>query len=202
MEKNLSFYPDTSNGNRDLSIDAGNGTAYNTTNFSILNTGTKTLSFSTAINHIQNTKGEFSFGAKTQGEGASDNQVKTKTRPSEYAIASERPVLIVKYNLTAATESEGDAAIVQGILNAIPTATIHDSQQVYTRNVSGTQQLGRFDKLAVYGSQRWAFNYITIGESFMNMNNLSTTFFVLEMTDLTTSQITTFVENFINGTKA
>ena len=45
-----------------------------------------------------------------------------------------------------ANETEGDIAIEQGILNAIPTATIHDEQQAYIRLNNGTQELGQFDR--------------------------------------------------------
>ena len=202
LASNLSSFPDNPAGNMNLSIDAGDGTIYNLTNVSLLGTGSHTLNFSPALPYLQNVFGEFSFGAMTKGESATGNQLRTKTRPSEYSVAAERPVFIIRYTLPAANESEGDAAITQGILNILPNATIYSEQQAYTRNATGVQQLGRFDRFAVFGSQRWAFNYITAGESFTNMSNLSQTFFVLEITDLTTSQITQQVEQFINGTKS
>ena len=64
-----------------------------------------------------------------------------------------------------------------------------------------TRQEESFDKFAVFGNQLWGINYVTTGESFTNMNNISSTFFVLELSDLFTNDITTQVRQFINGTK-
>ncbi len=114
---------------------------------------------------------------------------------SQYWASDDRPA-----NYTY-VELDGDVAITTGILNVLPTAIIHNEQQVYTRNASNTQQLGRFDKFVQYNNQRWAFNYVTSGESFTNMQNISNIFFVLEMQGLTPVQIETLVAQFINQTK-
>lgn len=70
-----------------------------------------------------------------------------------------------------------------------------------TRSSSGPQQLGRFDRLTIFENQRWAINYVNAGESFTNINNISSTFLVLEMQDLFASDIIARVQAFINGTK-
>lgn len=103
---------------------------------------------------------------------------------------------------TDATESEGRAAIETGITNALGAgAAVYTDQQIYIRYLNGTQSLGTFDKVASYGSQRWAFNYVTDGESFTNINSLGTTVNIWENQSLTTTQITNQVETFINSTK-
>ncbi len=69
------------------------------------------------------------------------------------------------------------------------------------RALNGTQQLGSFDKVASYGRKRWAFNYITGSESYTYMLNLSPVFYVLEMSNITFSEVTEQVGNLINATK-
>ncbi len=102
----------------------------------------------------------------------------------------------------SATESEGDVAIELGINSSLPSAAKYSSQQVYVRNVSNNQTLGRFDWVASYGSQRWLFNYITAGESYVRAPNLTTAVYVLEITSKTSAQITDQVSKLINATKS
>ena len=68
------------------------------------------------------------------------------------------------------------------------------------RYLNGSQKLGSFDKVASYGDQRWAFNYVTTGESYVNMVNMTPTLYVLEMQDKSIDDITTEVQAFINDT--
>lgn len=106
---------------------------------------------------------------------------------------------------TVASESQGDSAILSGIGNSTINAsyTAYPSQQIYMRNVTTQQQLGRFDYVAVSGNQRWAFNYVTTGDStsgFTYMVNMTTALYVWEAANLTASQITEQVKAFINST--
>ncbi len=61
--------------------------------------------------------------------------------------------------------------------------------------------LGRFDKVVASGSKRWAFNYINTTESHVRMFNLTPSFYVLEMANMTTDNIINDVSNLINSTK-
>lgn len=103
--------------------------------------------------------------------------------------------------LKMAGEAEGGIAIELGINSSLPSATKYSFQQVYIRNLSNNQVLGRFDWVASFGSQRWLLNYITTGESYVMAPNLTTAVYVLEITDKTSSQITDEVSRFINATK-
>jgi len=102
---------------------------------------------------------------------------------------------------TSANEAEARTAIETGINNALASPTIYTDQQIYLRDKNNNQDLGTFDKLASSNNQRWAINYITDGESYTNMFNITPVIYVLELTDLTTTEITTQVEEFINITE-
>ena len=103
--------------------------------------------------------------------------------------------------LLPAEESEARAAIETGILNEIPGAAIHTDKQVYVRYSDGTQMLGRFDKVAVSGNQRWLFNYITGGDSYNNFNDMEPVIYALEIEGKTQGEIISEVGNLIAGTK-
>ncbi|MEK6839605.1 MAG: hypothetical protein AABX72_01575, partial [Nanoarchaeota archaeon] len=211
MDGNHTTYPDNTSvnpciGNCQFFTDIGNGTNYTTTSYRT--TGKHYFNLSNATSDFTNALSKDTFGVGLWVKGDTDHsdlfERATELRiysPSEASNPNFRPVLYVTYSIAGANETDGDSAITQGILNATSTAVIHTEQQVYTRSVSGTQQLGRFDRVAVFNNQRWAFNYITAGESFTNMNNITTNFYVLELTDLFPSDITAQVSTFINATK-
>src|SRR3989338_8413637 len=91
-------------------------------------------------------------------------------------------------------EVQGKDAILEGITGAIPSAVIYSDQQVYVRTIDNNQALATFDKVAIYGSQRWAFNYLTAGESSIGtFYNLTPAFYFLEMTNLASNIITDHV---------
>ena len=99
-------------------------------------------------------------------------------------------------------EVQGKDAILEGITGAIPSAVIYSDQQVYVRTIDNNQALATFDKVAIYGSQRWAFNYLTAGESSIGtFYNLTPAFYFLEMTNLASNIITDHVGELINSTK-
>ncbi|MBI2672820.1 hypothetical protein HYX19_01030, partial [Candidatus Woesearchaeota archaeon] len=104
-------------------------------------------------------------------------------------------------NTITNNETISNNAIVTGIQNVIPAATIYANQQVYIVNSSGSQVLGRFDRVAAFGNQRWAFNYINTGESYTNMEGLGNTLYIWENSSLMEAQITQQVQELINKTK-
>jgi hypothetical protein len=100
-----------------------------------------------------------------------------------------------------ANETDARAAIVQGITNALGSgATIYTDIQVYIRYLNGTQKIGRFDKLASFGNQRWAFNYITSNESSTGMSSLGKVINIVEYTNVTSYEIALNVQNAISAT--
>jgi len=90
-------------------------------------------------------------------------------------------------------EVQGEDAIQAGIeTSAIWPTTVYTNQQVYLRNSNNDQLLGTFDKVALYSttSQRWAFNYITSVELFINgLFNITPIFYTAEYSEMTFQQI-------------
>lgn len=104
-------------------------------------------------------------------------------------------------NEEALSESEADNAIQAGIeaSEAWP-ATVYDSYQLDGAN-SSDQFGGRFDKLVLKGSKRWAVNYVSSEESGINgLFNITPVLYVLQLQDMTSEQITNAVSTFINST--
>ena len=102
-----------------------------------------------------------------------------------------------------ADENQGVTAIGIGVQNALLSGyTNFTYQQVYGRSLSNQQFLGTFDWMAKKTGKVWIFNYITSGESHVaNAFNLTPSVYVLQIANLTTSQITLQVESLINATK-
>ena len=107
-----------------------------------------------------------------------------------------------------ANESAGDSAIVEGIalsaINSSYTAYYGQHVQIYIRNVTGQQQLGKFDAAAAAGNQGWLFNYVTSGDptsNFTYMVNIMPVLYVWEASNLTATQIQQQVIALINSTK-
>ena len=101
-------------------------------------------------------------------------------------------------------DTVGDVFIVDGIYQSTiwPGATIYSNQHVYLRDIYNNQTQATFDKVAIYGNQRWAFNYLSEGEtSIGSFFNLSPVFYFLEMSNLPTNKIITGVATLINSTK-
>ncbi len=100
-------------------------------------------------------------------------------------------------------ESEARTAIERGVNSSIISSSyiLHSDKQIYARNLSNAQVLGRFDKVAASGNQRWAFNYITGSDTNINMFNITPVLYTSEMNDLTAEQITDTVGKLINSTK-
>jgi len=205
MGGNSSNYPDGEasycGGNCNFYFDMGNGSVYDSTvypggNNYVINIGLDSGARNDLQNALLSNVKSFSMGLSPD----LGKNIKISSRDNPNLL--RRPRLIVNYNIAFANETQGDEATKQGILNAISQPEIHDEQQVYEVLADGTQTISSFDKFTTYQGQSWAFNYITSGEGFTSMGNVSTSFFVSEMTNLTTIQITQEVEQFINSTLA
>ncbi len=99
-------------------------------------------------------------------------------------------------------EAAGDASLGLGVQNALLSGyTNYTSQQVYARHFNGAQDSGRFDWVAKKGSKAWAFNYVTKGEQHVGMFNITPSLYVLEINNVTSANITKYVELVINATK-
>ena len=99
-----------------------------------------------------------------------------------------------------ANEATGDSAIEEAIANIIANSSITSDQQIYLVDNSGNHSLGTYDKVAILGSQTWAFNYVTGGESFTGMNSLFEVLNIWQNQTLSSGDIVSQVEMFINQT--
>ena len=203
MHGGNTHYADNDSGNWGFFYDAGNGTQYlnQTVSFGI-NTFNLTSSAQLVTDLQQllsNGTDEWSIGMKSE-ETRQTNNADNRYASSEATGPATRPSLKITYKVIA-NETEGRDAIEAGIMNILGNATtINTDQQVYTRTVADVQQLASFDKFTLNGTKRWSINYITAGEEYANMTNLSNNVYFLEMTSLSTDEITAEVEAFINGT--
>ena len=99
-------------------------------------------------------------------------------------------------------EVAGDTSIGVGGQNALLSGyTNYTSQQVYARHFNGAQDVGTFDWLVKKGSKAWAFNYVTKGEQHVGMFNITPSLYVLEINNVTSANITKYVELLINATR-
>lgn len=201
MDGNATSYPDNKIGNQNYYADMGNGTILLNTTVNSIGFRSYNLTAAGASDLFNKRLAQawWGIGFHTLPEDA------TGITPQQISAAndanvSRRPVLTITY--AQATEAEGDAAIEQGINNALASPTIYSEPYVATRKTNNTQQLGKFDRVASSGGKRWAFNYVSSGESFTQMTNLSTTVFVFEITNLAAEEIRQQVEQYINATKS
>ncbi|MBI4738194.1 hypothetical protein HY772_01305 [Candidatus Woesearchaeota archaeon] len=98
-------------------------------------------------------------------------------------------------------EANTSNAIDNGIQHSSiwPGATVYNDQQVYLRSLNNNQLLTTVDRVAVFGNQRWILNYentTTIG-----LFNISPAVYVIDLVNLSLSDIETHVANLINSTK-
>ena len=98
-----------------------------------------------------------------------------------------------------ADEFEGRKAIERGILNATPLATTFTDSHVHTGDTSNLQQVGRFDVVSQNALQHYAFNYITPGENYTNMNSFDSIIYFSEMINLTGDQIIEQASDFVSA---
>jgi hypothetical protein len=135
--------------------------------------------------------------------------------PQDELINTTSYVYIACSGLESATSTSGalqmnltgfvnnaSAAIDYGIQSSIvwPQATTYSDQQVFLRNSSGSQVLGTVDRVVVYGNERWLISYAAENETNPGMFNITPVVYVLEMSNLTFSQISEQVTAYIDGT--
>jgi hypothetical protein len=98
--------------------------------------------------------------------------------------------------------SNASAAIDLGIQASTvwPQATVYSNQQVYLRDLNNNQVLATVDRVVAYGNQRWLLNYAE-DANLLGLFNITPVVYVLDMKNMTFSQITPQVTAFINTTK-
>ncbi len=99
------------------------------------------------------------------------------------------------------TESEAQPVILQAINSIIPSSTKYNYQQAYLVNAIGNQTYATWDYYVLYNTKRWAINYVTAGEQFVNAANLTPNVYVLETANKTNDQLRAIVETFLNTTQ-
>ena len=109
--------------------------------------------------------------------------------------------ILKKYGAIRVSEQQGRQAIEEAINNTIPSADVYTDQQIYLRYLNSNQSKGEFDKVAILNYQTWAFNYITSGENYTNIQSMGNTVNVWENSSLSYNEIVSQVEEFINSTK-
>jgi hypothetical protein len=117
---------------------------------------------------------------------------------NENSTSTSGPLAI---NMTG-LEANARDSIAIGINNALITGySLYADQRVYARNSANGQNISRFDKVAKKSNKIWAFNSISVGESFANMFNITPVFYTLEFENKTTSYMINQTELLINSTK-
>jgi len=108
------------------------------------------------------------------------------------------------YMLISSLETPNSTeAIMQGIENSVigSGATIYSNQKVYLRALNGSVFTNTVDKVAVYGNQRWIFNYentTALGGLF----NITSVVYSLDMKNMTVKAIRSNVTALINSIKS
>ncbi len=196
MEKNNSLYPKNESGNQLFYEDILNGTIYSHAYSAFPGNN---FYYDFVFNQVGFNKfnqsldtGVFSVGIDT--EKTANITISARDHPT----ASQRPQIIIVYS---ANETDSDSAIEQGINNSLPLNPISSNQQIYVVGIDGQHHLGRFDKTTTKNNQTWAFNYVSSGDSFLNFSSLFNILNVWQNTSLTSPEITSQVELFINSTR-
>ncbi|MFH2028572.1 MAG: hypothetical protein ABIJ08_05510 [Nanoarchaeota archaeon] len=99
-------------------------------------------------------------------------------------------------------ETNTSKAIDLGIQSStIWSTTVHNSQQIYLRDMDNNQLLTTVDRVAIFNSQRWLLNYVVDG-SLLGLFNITPAIYVLDMTNISMTQIEHQVSGLINSTKS
>ena len=108
------------------------------------------------------------------------------------------PMLITSLETPSSLE-----AIEQGIENSViwPGATVYTNQKVYLRSINNSQKMTTVNKVAVYGNQRWLFNYVNENGTTLGLFNITPIVYVLDMKNMSTYAIRANVTAFIASTK-
>ena len=88
----------------------------------------------------------------------------------------------------------------KGIDWCVANATKYNYQQVYLANSAGNQTYATWDYYVLYNNKRWAINYVTGNEQFVQAANLTPSVYVLETANLTATTLRIQVETFLNTT--
>ncbi len=115
----------------------------------------------------------------------------------DYSTPSQRPVLRITYEIS---NSSVQQAILEGINHSLPGNPASSEKQIYLVNEFGQHSLGRFDQVTTLDNQTWAFNYVGLSESFINMSSLFRVLNVWQNQSLAYEEIANQVEVFINAT--
>ncbi len=120
---------------------------------------------------------------------------------SDHNDPNKRPILNITYTIPLnLTEVEAQPIILQAINNVIPNSTKYPYQQVYLANANGNQTYSTWDYYVLYNSKRWAINYVTESEQFVQATNLTPNVYVFETANKTSAQLLSLVTVFLNTT--
>jgi hypothetical protein len=122
----------------------------------------------------------------------------------DFNVYSANKVNITVLPQISSSQIHANDAIELGITSSAiwPGALIYTSQPVYIRIKNNTQSFATFDKVAVFGNQRWAFNYRINGEQSIGaFYNITPVFYYWEGGNLSFKQVTSRVSTLINSTK-
>ncbi len=193
IEKNSSQWIDNQTENEQFYNDMANGTVYSNLNLlgSVANTSYN-LSFNQqALNSLNSSL----YGSKRFSTGLStDLLVPIIISARDHPTPSQRPSLTINYG-------SASAAIAIGINNSLPNNPVSSNQKIYIVAENGQHFRGSFDKATIKNNQTWAFNFYNTGETTINMSSLLRIVNIWQNTSLSSVQITSQVENFINATK-
>ena len=120
---------------------------------------------------------------------------------SDHNDPNKRPILNITYTIPLIlTEAEAQPVILQAINNIVPNATPYNYQQAYLVDACGNQTYATWHYYVLYNSKRWAINYVTGNEQFVQAANLTPSVYVLETANLTATTLRIQVETFLNTT--
>ncbi|PIN73218.1 hypothetical protein COV20_03225 [Candidatus Woesearchaeota archaeon CG10_big_fil_rev_8_21_14_0_10_45_16] len=162
-----------------------NVNVYNQTNSSIVN-GTSVIASLNPGNFTANDIVNISVYAN---DGSSDSTLLSST-------------IFINTLPSAADEQEARTAIGLGInASLLSDYLTYYNQSINVRYLNNSQKSGQFDFLLVKGSQAWALNYISEGESFTTIDSLyNNTLVVWENQSLTSEEIAQQINTLINTT--
>ena len=110
------------------------------------------------------------------------------------------PTINITYSGPIITESQAQPVILQAINSIVPSSTKYNYQQVYLVNANGNQTYATWDYYVLNNNQRWAINYVTGNEQFVQSANLTPSVYVLETANLPSTALRIQVETFLNTT--
>lgn len=97
-------------------------------------------------------------------------------------------------------ESLSKVSITDGINDVLGETDVYYNQQVFMRAKDGTETMALVDVVAVYGNQRWLFNYV-YNQSKTNLFNVSSIAYYSEMDSLYMKDVKNQVISLIQTTK-